>query len=45
MDLSRSALRHISKTSTGVYSNRTMAQDPWNQKDQYGNDNDLTWLL
>ena len=45
MDLSRSALSHISKTSTGVYSNRSMGQDPWNQKDQYGNDNDLTWLL
>lgn len=45
MDLSRSALSHIGKSSTGVYSPRTMGQDPWKQKDQYGNDNDLTWLL
>ena len=45
MDLTRSALSHIGKSSTGVYSNRTAGQDPWKQKDRFGNDNDLTWLL
>ena len=45
MDLTRSALSHIGKSSTGVYSNRTAGQNPWTQKDQYGNDNDLTWLI
>ena len=45
MDLTRTTLGHIGKSNTGVYSGRTLGQDPWKQKDQYGNDNDLTWLL
>jgi len=45
IDLTRTTLGHMGKSSTGVYSQRTMGQDPWKQKDQYGNDNDLTWLL
>ena len=45
MDLTRTTLSHMGKTSTGVYSNRTAGQDPWKQKDRFGNDNDLTWLL
>ena len=45
MDLTRTTLSHMGKTSTGVYSNRTTGQDPWKQKDRFGNDNDLTWLL
>ena len=45
MDLTRSALGHIGKSNTGVYSGRTAGQNPWVQKDQRGNDNDLTWLL
>ena len=45
IDLTRTTLGHIGKSSTGVYSNRSIGQDPWKQKDQHGNDNDLTWLL
>jgi len=45
IDLTRTTLGHMGKSSTGVYSQRAMGQDPWKQKDQYGNDNDLTWLL
>jgi len=45
MDLTRTTLGHIGKSNTGVYSGRTLGQDPWKQKDPYGNDNDLTWLL
>lgn len=45
MDLTRTTLSHMGKSSTGVYSNRTAGQDPWKQKDRFGNDNDLTWLL
>ena len=45
LDLSRTALSHIGKSTGGVYNARSAAQDPWNQKDQHGNDNDLTWLL
>ena len=45
IDLTRTTLGHIGKSSTGVYSNRSIGQDPWKQKDTHGNDNDLTWLL
>ena len=45
MDLTRTTLSHMGKSSTGVYSQRNLGQDPWKQKDQRGNDNDLTWLL
>tara|TARA_R110000803_G_scaffold99023_1_gene167101 strand:+ start:1357 stop:2931 length:1575 start_codon:yes stop_codon:yes gene_type:complete len=45
IDLTRTTLGHIGKSSTGVYSNRQLGQDPWKQKDQRGNENDLTWLL
>jgi len=45
IDLTKTTLGYMGKSSTGVYSQRTMGQDPWKQKDQYGNDNDLTWLL
>jgi hypothetical protein len=45
MDLTRTTLGHMGKSSTGVYSNRNLGQDPWKQKDQHGKDQDLTWLL
>ena len=45
LDLSRTALSHIGKSTGGAYNARSAAQDPWTQKDQHGNDNDLTWLL
>ena len=45
IDLSRTALTHITKTSGGVYNSRTHGDNPWNQKDGHGNDMDLTWLL
>jgi len=45
IDLSRTALNHIGKSNTGLYSNRSAGQNPWTQKDTHGNDHDLTWLL
>ena len=45
IDLTKTTLGYMSKSSTGVYSNRNLGQDPWKQKDQHGNDQDLTWLL
>ena len=45
IDLSRTALSHITKTSGGVYNSRMGQQNPWVQKDGHGNDMDLSWLL
>ena len=45
IDLSKTALSHMGKSTSGVYSARSVGQDPWKQKDIHGNDQDLTWLL
>ena len=45
IDLSKTALSHMGKSTSGVYSARSAGQDPWKQKDIHGNDQDLTWLL
>lgn len=48
MDLTRSALNHITKvssTQTGVFSSRNQTQNPYLMKDVRGNDVDLSWLL
>ena len=48
MDLTRSALTHITKissTQTGVFSSRNQTQNPYLMKDVRGNDVDLSWLL
>ncbi len=45
MDLTRTTLTHIRRNQPGAYNNRNLGTDPWKQKDQHGNDQDLTWLL
>lgn len=45
MDLTRTTLTHIKRNQPGAYNNRNLGIDPWKQKDQHGNDQDLTWLL
>jgi len=48
MDLTRSALNHITKVSSnqpGVFSSRNQTQNPYSMKDIRGNDVDLSWLL
>jgi hypothetical protein len=45
IDLSRTALNHITKTSGGVYNSNMGNKNPWLQKDSHGQDMDLTWLL
>jgi len=45
IDLSRTALTHISKTQGGVYNARMGQHNPWVLKDGRGNDVDMTWIL
>ena len=45
IDLSKTALSHMGKSTSGVYSASSVGQDTWKQKDIHGNDQDLTWLL
>jgi hypothetical protein len=45
IDLSRTALSHISKTNGGVYNARMGQHNPWILKDGRGNDVDMTWIL
>ena len=45
MDLTRTTLTHIRRNQPGAYNNRNLGTDPWKQKDQHGNYQDLTWLL
>jgi hypothetical protein len=45
IDLSRTALSHIAKTTGGVYNSRMGQHNPWILKDGRGNDVDMTWIL
>lgn len=45
IDLSRTALSHIQKSTGGVYSNKTFQNNPYVQKGPRGEDIDMSWIL